>query len=88
MVGGLPTSCVPVTWFSGCTTSAPSQADVDRPESQEVLVSNEACLQFARYCLSGAAIALFLLGLPSPAFHQAGGWAGLALLSPLFYERA
>ena len=30
--------------FSGCTTSTPSQADVDRSESQEVLVSNEACL--------------------------------------------
>ena len=27
---------------------APSQADVDHPESQEVLVSNEACLQFGR----------------------------------------
>ena len=34
--------------FSGCTTSAPSQVDVDHPESQEVLVSNEACLQFGR----------------------------------------
>ena len=41
-------SAVPAAWFSGCTTSAPSQADVDRPESQEVLVSNEACLQFGR----------------------------------------
>ena len=39
---------VPATQFSGCTTGAPSQADVDRPESQEVLVSNEACLQFDR----------------------------------------
>ena len=35
---------VPATQFSGCTTGAPSQADVDRPESQEVLVSNEASL--------------------------------------------
>ena len=35
-------------WFSGCTTGAPSQADVDRPESQEVLVSKEACLRFGR----------------------------------------
>ena len=33
---------------SGCTTGAPSQADVDRLEPQEVLVSNEACLQFGR----------------------------------------
>ena len=39
---------VPATPFSGCTTSAPSQVDVDHPESQEVLVSNEACLQFGR----------------------------------------
>ena len=29
-------------------TSAPSQADVDRPDPQEVLVSKEACLQFYR----------------------------------------
>ena len=27
-------------------TGAPSQADVDRPDPQEVLVSKEACLQF------------------------------------------
>ena len=41
-------SPVPAARFSGCTTSTPSQADVDRPESQEVLVSNETCLQFVR----------------------------------------
>ena len=40
------TYCLPATRFSGCTTSTPSQADVDRPEPQEVLVSKEACLQF------------------------------------------
>ena len=34
--------------FSGCRTGAPSQADVDRPDPQEVLVSKEACLQFYR----------------------------------------
>ena len=39
---------IPAAWFSGCTTSTPSQADVDRPEPQEVLVSKEACLQFCR----------------------------------------
>ena len=32
----------------GCTTGAPSQADFDCPERQEVLVSKEACLQFCR----------------------------------------
>ena len=34
--------------FSGCTTSAPSQADVDHSEPQEVLVSKETYLQFGR----------------------------------------
>ena len=37
---------LPAAWLSRCTTSAPSQADVDRPDPQEVLVSEEACLQF------------------------------------------
>ena len=39
---------LPTARFSGCTTGAPSQADVDCPEPQEVLVSKEACLQFCR----------------------------------------
>ena len=34
---------LPSAWFSGCTTGAPSQVVVDRPEPQEVLVSKEAC---------------------------------------------
>ena len=34
--------------LSRCTTSAPSQADVDRPDPQEVLVSKKTCLQFYR----------------------------------------
>ena len=41
-------SAVSAAQFSGCTTGAPSQADGDRPEPQEVLVSKEACLQFGR----------------------------------------
>jgi len=41
-------SPVPVTWFSGCTTGAPSQVDVNCPKSQDVLVSKETCLQFGR----------------------------------------
>ena len=49
----------PSTQFSEYTTGAPSQADDDCPEPQEVLVSKEACLQFSSYCLSGAAIAPF-----------------------------
>ena len=39
---------LPTAQLSGCTTGAPSQADVDRPDPQEVLVSKEACLQFYR----------------------------------------
>ena len=37
---------LPATRLSGCKTGAPSQADVDRPDPQEVLVSKEGCLQF------------------------------------------
>ena len=101
-------SPVPATWFSGCTTGAPSQVcrvsllgswslaatlpvDVDRPESQEVLVIKEGCLQFGVGCLPGATIAPFRLWLPSPACLRQGiGWvhSQLALLSPLFCERA
>ena len=39
---------LPHARFSECTTSAPSQADADHPESQEILVSSKACLQFGR----------------------------------------
>ena len=39
---------LPTAELSKYTTSAPSQADVDRPDPQEVLVSKEACLQFYR----------------------------------------
>ena len=41
-------SPVPAKQLSGCTTGVASQADVDHPEPQEVLVSKEACLQFYR----------------------------------------
>ena len=41
-------SPVPVAWFAGCTTGTPSQEDVDYPESEKVLVSNKAFLQFGR----------------------------------------
>ena len=42
------TYLLPAARLSRCTTGAPSQADVDRPDPQEVLVSKEACLQFYR----------------------------------------
>ena len=57
-------SPIPAAWFSGCTTGAASQAEVDCPEPQEVLVGKEACLQFGSSCLSGAAVAPFQLWLP------------------------
>ena len=64
--------------------------DVDHPESQEVLVSNEACLQFGMGCFSGANCPLpALAALPclSPAGDGPVG-SQLAWLSPLFCERA
>ena len=67
---------LPTARFSGCTASVPSQADVNHPESQEVLVSNEACLQFGRGCLSGATIAPSGSGCP-PLPVTGRGWAGL-----------
>ena len=54
--------------ISGCDPPG----DVNHPESQEVLVSNEVCLQFGIRCLSGAAIAPLLALAVS-----GGGWAGL-----------
>ena len=61
---------------SGCKTGAPSQADVDHPDPQEVLVSKVACLQLYRECLSGAAIAPFWLWLPVTG----GGWSAAGYL--------
>ena len=63
---------IPAAQFSGCTAGAPSQADGDCPEPQEVLVSKEACLQFESFY--GAAIAPFWpfrLWLPVTG----GGWS-------------
>ena len=39
---------LPTARLSRCTTGTPSQADVDCPDPQEVLVSKEACLQLYR----------------------------------------
>ena len=50
-------------------------ADVDYPESQEVLVSKEVCLQFGIACLSGAVIGPFWLWLPCLPV-SGGAWAG------------
>ena len=77
---------LPATRLSGCKTGAPSQADVDRPDPQEVLVSKEACLQFYRECLSGAVIAPFRLWLPVTGGGKV--CSRLSLFSPLFRARA
>ena len=58
--------------ISGCDPPG----DVNHPESQEVLVSNEVCLHFGIGCLSGAAIACFWLWLHLPAcLWWAIGWS-------------
>ena len=102
----LTTSPIPAAQFSECTRGAPSQvccvpssmtlpADVNRPESQELLVSNGACFQFGRGCLSGAAIVPFRLWLPPGCLSLAADGPVRSLLallwyslSALFYERA
>ena len=83
--------------ISGCDLPG----DVNCPESQELLVSNGACLQCGRGCLSGATIAPFQLWLPAPphphpaCLYPAGNGPARSLLallwcslSPLFCERA
>ena len=69
---GAPSQVCCVSLLGSSSLAATLLADVDHPESQEVLVSNKSCLQFGRGCLSGAAIAPFRLWLPSPACLQQG----------------
>jgi len=95
----LTTSPIPAAWFSRCTRGAPSQvcrvsssmtlpAGVSRPESQELVVSNGACFQFGRGCLSGAAIVPFRLWLPPRLLVSGGGWASPQLASsPLVFAQ-
>ena len=61
-----------VSLLGSWSLAATFPADVNHPESQQVLVSNEACLQFGRGCLSGAAVAPFWLWLPLAACLQWG----------------
>ena len=42
-----PTPRLPAARLSRCTTGVPSQADVDCPDPQEVLVSKEPAYSFA-----------------------------------------
>ena len=73
---------LPAARLSRCTTGAPSQVDVDRPDPQEVLVSKEASF-----------IDNVSLGLrfPLPALaacHRRGTvYSRLSLFSPLFRVR-
>ena len=64
---GTPSQVYCVSLLGSWSLAVTLWADVDRPESQEVLVSQEVCLQFGIGCLSGAAIAPFQLWLRLPA---------------------
>ena len=73
---GMPSQVCCVSLLGNWSLSATLLADVDYPESQEVLVSNDVSLQFGIGCLSGAGIAPFQLWLPSPACLRWGmGWS-------------
>ena len=78
---------VHVFLLGSCSLSATLPVDVDCPESQEVLVSREVCLQFGIGCLSGAAIAPFSSGCPHLPV-SGGGCAGPQPASHLFCEQA
>ena len=69
---GAPSQVFRVSLLGSWSLAATLLADVNRPESQGVLVSNEVCLQFGIGCLSGAAIAPFRLRLPLPACLRCG----------------
>ena len=88
---GAPSQACRMSLLGSLSLAATLPADVDHPESQEVLVSSEAYLQFGRGCLFWGP----RLPLPSLAaltcLSPAGGGpvcSRLALFSPLFCERA
>ena len=64
---GVPSQVCRVSLLGSWSLAVTLPADVDHPESQEVLVSNRACFQFGKGCLSGAVISPFQLWLPLPA---------------------
>ena len=78
---GMPSQVCHVSLLGSWSQAAPLVADVDCPESQEVWVSNEVCLQFGIGCLSGAAVASFQLWLPSPACLWSGIYKQLLQLN-------
>ena len=86
LVSAIPaTYRLPAAWLSRCTTGAPSQADVDCPDPQEVLVSKEPAYSFADKSLWGCNCPLPALA----ACHQRGTVCSrLSLYTPLFHARA
>ena len=71
-----PLGFLGVSLLGSWSLAATLPADVDHPETPEVLVSNEVCLHFGIGCLSGAAIACFWLWLHLPAcLWWAIGWS-------------
>ena len=69
-------SPVPAAQFSGCTTGAPSAADVDYPESQEVLVSMKPACSSVDNASLGLRLPPSGSGCPRLPV-SGGGWAGL-----------
>ena len=80
-----PSQVCRMSLLGSWSLAATLPVDVNRPESQELLISNGACLQFARGYLSGAAIAPFWLWLclptppptpPTACLSSVGNWGG------------
>ena len=68
--------------ISGCDCPG----NVNRPQSQELLVSNGTCLQFGRRCLFGSAIVLFWLWLPPTCLSLVEDEQVCSLLALLWYS--
>ena len=75
-----------VSLLGSWSLAATLPADVDHPESHEVLVSNGAYLQFGRGYLFGAEIAPFCLWLPPARPPPAGDGPVFSLLALLWYS--
>ena len=92
---GMPSQVCCVSLLGSQSLAVTHTVDVNCPESQELLVSNRACLQLGRGFLSEAVIEPFWLWLPPACLSLTGN--GLVhsllalfwcLLSPLFCEWA
>ena len=82
---GTPSQVCCVSLLGNRSLAVTLPADVDHPESQDVLVSNDACLQFGGGCLSGVAIAPFQLWLPPACLSPAEDRPVHSLLALLWY---